>query len=121
MYLNIGIYYQNIEKFDSALASLKASIAIRSKLPNKIKKTVWAHYIETGEKTAGLAHHAVLYFQDGKLNSGFANRYKDGKLVDSLLNYNPERNPNLRLEKTGVLKWTRWIDQLISQAKPSAL
>ncbi len=86
----------------------------------ELEKTIWAHYIEIALKTAGLAHHAVIYYEDGKLNSGFANQYKGGKVTDTLLNYDPHKNPNLRMEKTGILKWTRWIDQLIHQAKPSA-
>ena len=86
----------------------------------ELKKTIWAHYIEMGTKIAGLAHHAVIYYEDGKLSSGFANQYKRGKVTETLLNYDPHKNPNLRMEKTGILKWTRWIDQLIHQAQPRA-
>lgn len=79
----------------------------------ELKKVTWAHYLEIGTRKAGLAHHAVLYYEDGKLTSGFANKYKGGKVIDTLLNYDPTKNPNLRIEKTGVLKWAGWIDQLI--------
>ncbi len=79
----------------------------------ELKKITWAHYVEIGTRKAGLAHHAALYYEDGKLTSGFANKYKNGKVVDTLLNYDPVKNPNLRMEKTGALKWANWIDQLI--------
>lgn len=78
----------------------------------QLKKITWAHYLEIGTRKAGLEHHAVLYYEDGKLISGFANKYKDGKVVDTLLNYDPSKNPNLRMEKTGVLKWSGWIEGL---------
>ena len=79
-------------------------------------KVTWAHYIENpniGALKAGLAHHAVLYYENGKVKAGFANQYKNGRVVDTLLNYNPAKNPNLRLELTGITKWENWIDQLI--------
>lgn len=78
-----------------------------------LKKITWAHYIEMGTRKAGLAHHAVLYYKDGKLTEGYANQYKNGKVIDTLLNYNPAKNPNLRMELTGITKWVGWIDHLI--------
>ncbi|HRK61877.1 MAG TPA: hypothetical protein PLY88_04935 [Candidatus Omnitrophota bacterium] len=79
-------------------------------------KVTWAHYVENpniGALKAGLAHHAVLYYENGKVKAGFANQYKNGRVVDTLLNYNPAKNPNLRLELTGITKWANWIDQLV--------
>ncbi len=78
----------------------------------QIAKITWAHYREIGFKKAGLEHHAVLYYKDGQLSSGYADKYKDGKIIDTFFNYNPEKNPNLRMEMTGITKWAGWIDQL---------
>lgn len=85
----------------------------------EVSKITWAHYREIGDKKAGLAHHAVLYYQNGQLSSGFANQYKNGKVSDILLNYDPVRNPNLRLEQTGATKWANWIDQLVHRTPVS--
>ena len=79
----------------------------------QLSKATWASYTESGPRKARLDHHAVLYYEGGKITSGFANKYnKSGKVVDTLLNYDP-KNTNLRMEKTGILKWAGWIDQLI--------
>ncbi len=93
-------------------------LIVRNYEKGQVSKTTWAHYVENpsiGNLKAALAHHAVLYYENGRVKAGFANQYKNGRVVDALLNYNPAKNPNLRMELTGITKWANQIDQLVNQ------
>jgi len=97
---------------------ISRDLLVKNHEKGKVVKTTWAHYIENpsvGALKAALVHHAVLYYDNGKVKAGFANQYKNGRVVDALLNYNPAKNPNLRMELTGVNKWANQIDQLVNQ------
>lgn len=97
---------------------ISRDLIVKNHEKGKVVKTTWAHYVENpniGALKAALAHHAVLYYDNGRVKAGFANQYKNGKVVEALLNYNPAKNPNLRMELTGVTKWANQIDQLVNQ------
>jgi len=99
-----------------AQGKVTRDLIVKNYEKGQLTKVTWAHYIENpniGALKAGLAHHAVLYYEKGQVKAGFANQYNNGRVVDTLLNYNPAKNPNLRLELTGITKWSNWIDQLI--------
>ncbi len=85
-----------------------------------LSKITWAHYREIGSRKAGLAHHAVLYYQNGKLDAGFANEYKNGKVSDVLLNFDKVKTPHLRIELTGASLWLQQIDNLTHHSPRTA-
>lgn len=97
---------------------ISRDLIVKNHEKGKVVKTTWAHYIENpkiGALKAALQHHAVLYYDNGKVKAGFANQYKNGRVAEALLNYNPAKNPNLRMEMTGITKWASQIDQLVNQ------
>jgi len=86
----------------------------------KIKKITWTHYRQEETPTeAKLSHHAVLvYDKNGKPVRGKAEKWDNGEVSDILLNWDKNRNKNLRIELSGWHQWENWIRSLAARAQP---
>lgn len=112
-------FYDVLKQPTEALTS-RNLIVKQFNADGELSKLSWAHYREIGPRKAALVHHAVLQYEKGKLFSALIDRYDEGKITKNLLNYSAAKTPELNIEKTGLLKWAGYIEQLIGEPQATA-
>lgn len=115
---DLGKKFKEQEFYDivdmPAKGLIKRDLVVKSyDASGNLTKVTWAHYKEIGFKKAGLETHVVLYYENSKLNSGYANRYRSGKVITTQLYYDPKINADSKIKLSGMNKWIKQIDHLI--------